>query len=158
MYNSVLRALMQTFLMTSISMWYSLRTASFESGTEITDFVFAILTLLATLFFPAFAYMLLIRKEGELPKPTFRARFDSLYQNLDVYKKAAYSNTSLFLLRRLLFAFTIVMCEASIVLQVGMADLLSTALLGFYLSVMPMTDGLNNFIQIFNEVIVLIAI
>ncbi len=61
-------------------------------------------------------------------------------------------------MRRLLFAFIIVMCKSSIVLQVGLADFLSTVLLAFYLSVMPMTDGLNNFIQIFNEVIVLISI
>lgn len=61
-------------------------------------------------------------------------------------------------MRRLLFAFVIVMCKSSIVLQVGLADFLSTVLLGYYFSVMPMTDGLNNFIQIFNEVIVLISI
>lgn len=116
MYNSVLRALMQTFLMTCISMWYSLRMASFDTSTQIVDFVFALLTLGLTLSFTVFTYMLLIRKEEHLPNPTFRAKFDSLYQNLDVYKKVAYSHTSLFLLRRLLFAFVIVMCKDSIVL------------------------------------------
>ena len=144
--------------MTCISMWYSLKAAGFETSTEIVDFIFALLTLIFAISFPIFAYLLLVKKEDQLPTPTFRAKYDSLYQNLDVYKKLAFSNISYFLLRRLLFAFVIVMCQSSIVLQVGMADFMSTALLGYYLSVRPMTDSLNNFIQIFNEIIVLVSI
>ena len=52
----------------------------------------------------------------------------------------------------------IVYCGKSIVLQVFLADILSTLLLAFYLSVWPMVGVINNGIQILNEIVVLVAI
>ena len=62
------------------------------------------------------------------------------------------------MLRRTLYAFIIVFCGSSIVLQVLAIDVLCTLLIAFYITVGPMIDKANNFIQIFNEVIVLVSL
>ena len=51
----------------------------------------------------------------------------------------------------------IVFCGSSIVLQVFLADTLSTILLAFYLRVKPMNGILNNVIEVFNESFVLVV-
>ena len=57
----------------------------------------------------------------------------------------------------MLFAIVIVFCGSSIVLQVFLADTLSTILLAFYLRVRPMNGILNNVIEVFNESFVLVV-
>ena len=57
----------------------------------------------------------------------------------------------------MLFAIVIVFCGSSIVLQVFLADTLSTTLLAFYLKVTPMVGFLNNTIEVVNESFVLIV-
>jgi len=77
---------------------------------------------------------------------------------LDYYKDKALPYTSFFLARRFIFAFVIVFCGSSLVLQVFLADLLSTLLLVFFISVGPMNDKFNNFIQVVNELTVLTCV
>ena len=81
-----------------------------------------------------------------------------MYQNLEYYKKAALANTSLFLLRRLLFAAVIVFCGFSLVLQVILADILSTLLLIYFIVAKPMVDIWSNAMQILNELVVLVCV
>ena len=64
----------------------------------------------------------------------------------------------MFLGRRIIFAFVIIFCAASIVLQVFLADILCTLLLVYYFTVMPLKNGLTNAVQIFNEVIVIVSV
>ena len=59
--------------------------------------------------------------------------------------------------RRFFFAWVIVYCGSSIVLQVALVEFLSTILLAYYLSVRPMVDRVNNFTQVFNEIVVLLC-
>ena len=61
-------------------------------------------------------------------------------------------------MRRLLFALVIGNVMRTIVYQVLLVDYLSLMLLAYYLSILPMNDKINNFIQIFNEFVVLTAI
>ena len=63
----------------------------------------------------------------------------------------------LFILRRFCFAYVIGQVTSDIVTQVMCIDTMSMMLLCYYISVKPMKDGINNFIQIFNEVAVLVA-
>lgn len=77
---------------------------------------------------------------------------------MEYYKKEALANTSFFLLRRLLFAALIVFCGPSLVLQVFIADILSTLLLIFFISVKPMVDQWSNLMQIMNELVVLTCV
>ena len=73
---------------------------------------------------------------------------------MDYYKPRALFNTSLFLVRRLVFAFIIVYSK-SVVMQVLLADCMSTLLLVYYLTVRPMNDWLSNTVQVVNECVVL---
>ena len=96
--------------------------------------------------FIIFTYKFLYWKKDVLREPTFKAKYDSLYQNLEYYKKSALANTSFFLLRRLLFAALIVFCGSSLVLQVFLADILSTLLLIYFIVSQPMVDTWSNVI------------
>ena len=60
----------------------------------------------------------------------------------------------MFLIRRLIFAYIIGQIMQGITIQIFMIYFLSCFLLGYYVSVMPMVDRVNNFIQIFNELLV----
>ena len=140
MFNSLLRALMQTYLQTCLSSWFSLQQTSFATSAGKVDFGLALVMIIACIGFIIFAYKFLHRKKDALREPTTKAKYDSLYQNLEYYKKKALSNTSYFLLRRLLFAAVIVFCGFSLVLQVILADILSTLLLIYYITVKPMAD------------------
>ena len=154
----ILRMCMQTFLVLTIQMWQSLRETSTSEVQGRVDLCIAIFILAYSIASIIFPFSFLNRNFERLPNPQFRAKYDSLYQKIDHYDRRALKNTSLFAGRRLLFAFIIVFCKGSIVLQVFLADILSTILLCFYLSVFPMDGVMNNGVQIFNEVVVLICI
>ena len=104
------------------------------------DFGLALVTIPASIGFIIFVYKFLHRKKDVLREPTFKAKYDSLYQNLEYYKETALANTSFFLSRRLLFAAVIVFCGSSLVLQVVLADVLSTLLLIYFITQRPMVD------------------
>ena len=63
-----------------------------------------------------FSFKFLLKNRENLPKPDFKKRYDSLYQNVEYYKYHALANTSMFAARRLIFTFIIVFCADSIVL------------------------------------------
>ena len=123
------------------------------------DYVSAITILLLAIAFIVLAYLNLERMyyKGSLSKAETKAKYDSIYANVDYWNPKALYNTSFFLARRLVLAFVIVYAARSLVLQVMIADVLSTALLIYYIQVMPMMDKLSNWIQIFNEVAVLLC-
>ena len=158
MYNSILRSFMQSYLLACISMWYYLLEKDFSSSEGIVNFCVALAILVVTVSFPIYAQCLLRKERDNLRDKTFKARYDSLYQKLDYYKRNSLVNTSLFLWRRLIFAFVIVFLSFCVVLQIFLIDVLSTLLLCFYLSVHPMWDGLNNAIQVINELVVLLCV
>ena len=64
MFNSILRALMQTYLINSIAMWRSFSETNFDSSEKIVDFVLAILFLVAYIAFPIYSCKFL-RKNQE---------------------------------------------------------------------------------------------
>ena len=158
MFNSILRALMQTYLLNSIAMWRSFKETNFDSSEKIVDFILAILFLAAYIAFPICTYKFLKKNNEKLPDPKFKVKYDSIYQNVDYHKERALPSTTLFLGRRIIFAFVIIFCGVSIVLQVFLADILCTLLLAYYFTVMPLISGLANAVQIFNECVVITAI
>ena len=81
-----------------------------------------------------------------------------MYLNVDYFNEHALAFTPLFLMRRLLFAAVIAYLDVNIVLQVLLADILSTLLLVFYITIKPMYDKINNAIQIINECVVLLCV
>ena len=70
----------------------------------------------------------------------------------------AFSFTLYFCVRRLAFAFVIGQVHWTIVYQTFVLDLVSTLMLCYFVSMQPMVDRINNAIQVFNEVVVLLCI
>ena len=77
---------------------------------------------------------------------------------MDPTRRAALQFTTYFCLRRLVFALVITQFSDAIVFQVLVADFAILAMLGFYLCVRPMKDTLNNAVQIFNEVAIILLL
>ena len=139
-------------------MWLCLRYTNVSSSSGKVDLIIAIVLLLVMFTIPVLVTCCLWKHRESMSDRAFKAKFDSLYQNVDYFKKSALAYPGLFLTRRILFAFTISFFSFSIVFQVMIADFMSTVLLGYYFTVKPMRDRLNNFIQIFNELAVLACI
>ena len=72
-------------------------------------------------------------------------------------KFEALNFTFVFMLRRLAFAYTICHLDSTITVQILIIDGMSTALLYFYVGSWPMVDSINNYTQIFNELIILVC-
>ena len=87
MFNSILRAIMQTFLATSITMWLSLRLTDVSNTAGVTDLCIALAFLIFSLVAPYLTLKFLRSKFDRLREPSFKARYDSIYQNLDYYKR-----------------------------------------------------------------------
>ena len=66
MFNSVLRALMQTYFASCIALGYGFAVTNFEESDGIFDFCLALVTLCAFLAFPIFSWKFLTRKKDEL--------------------------------------------------------------------------------------------
>ena len=65
MFNSLLRALMQTFLMTCIAMWYAFKSSDASSAAGVIDIGVAMLILVFAFAFPVIAYRLLMQLFSE---------------------------------------------------------------------------------------------
>ena len=61
-------------------------------------------------------------------------------------------------MRRLVFAYVITNVGFNMVTQVLILDFTCTAVLGYYLTVFPMKNGINNGIHIFNEIVVILCV
>ena len=118
MFNSVLRAFLQKFLGTSLAVLISLRNTDVKVEGGKIDLIISIflLTVMCMTILWVKGFLTKNSRREQLRRPNFKRRFDSLYQNVDYYKRDALIYPSLFMLRRLLFAFTIVFFSSSIVL------------------------------------------
>ena len=149
---------MQTYFANCIALFFNFTIVNFSDTQGIIDFCLALFTLATAVAFPVFSWKYLTRNKDNLAKPEFKAKYDSIYQNIDYYKERALANTSFFLLRRLLFSAVIVFCGSSLVLQVLLADILSTSLISYFILVKPSDSTMGNLIQIINELTVLTCV
>lgn len=157
MFNAILRAILESYLALSISMWFSWRNNRVAS---LPDFLTNLVITSYCFLFPFWQYRHLIRNRKRIvdKEREFSQRFDSLFTSIERLKLESLAFTLVFLARRLAFAYTICHLDYTISVQVLALDALSTAMLAYYITNAPMVDGVNNFIQAFNEVVILIAI
>lgn len=145
MFNSIIRALMQTYLQNCLIMWTTI--AAFESSTtqkKVETFV-ALALLAFSVALPIWSQKFLKRHKDDVQTTAFKQKYDSLYQNVNYHDLRALAYTSFFLGRRLFFAFVICV-GPHLVLQIALIDLASTVLLNYFTSILPMVDKVNNFI------------
>lgn len=158
-WNSLLRAFMETYLSSAIFFFFSLNRIETFDAKGKTELLTWLAMGLVLFLFPIQMVRFLLNRREELYKQVNRQRYGSLYQNVDVYKgPVAISYSFYFCLRRLIFALIVTHSFRTIVMQVFWIDFLTTALLVYYIQVLPMEDKINNFIQILNELVVLLSI
>ena len=117
-----------------------------------------VLTLIYLVAFPCISLYFLLKNKSRLETTTMIQKYGSLYQNVDPSRPNALWFTTYFCIRRLVFAVLICLLIKSLVLQIILADFTILAMLIFYVSNFPMKDNLNNFIQIFNEIAVILLL
>ena len=137
-------------------MWFAWRNTKAEPRV---DFITNLAITAFCFLFPFWQYKHLIdNRKLVMDDKVFDQRFGSLYTNIETGKLEALVFSFVFLVRRLAFAFVICQIFSTIVVQVMALDALSTAMLVYYLANRPMKDRTNNFIQIFNELVILVSI
>jgi len=151
MFNSVIRTLLQMYLLTAISTLVSLANFDKNGDRPGLNMTLAILIVIGLLAFPVFSYVHLKRNEDKLRTPDFKGSYGTLYQTVEYYKPEALVYTSIFLGRRLFFAATVAFLQSSVVLQVWLTVHASLLYMCWFVHVMPMIDWQNNAVQLINE-------
>lgn len=101
-FNSILRVGIQSYLRFSLLSFASMATISFDDKNTSINSVIGILMLTFVIAYPLFVWKFLSKNKLTLSNPAKRQRFDSLYQNLDVYTNTSLLLMPFFLFRRLL--------------------------------------------------------
>ena len=154
LFNSVLRACLESYFLVALASMYGLVHGKFDSSEGIVTFVVGLLALTYLILFPVLSHRYLLKKQEVLGGETAREKYGALFQNVDYMRAGSLRFTLWFCARRLAFAFAVViLAHGGVVLQILAADLAVMCMLCFYTS-LPMQNGLNNFVQIFNEIVV----
>ena len=129
-WNSLLRALLETYYSTAIVFFFTMGGIRAIGQSGRMEFMTWAITGTFLFCFPFVAFRLLFHRKEKLFTQEIRDRFDSLYQNVDVYKgPIAISFSLYFCIRRLAFACVIGQVHWTIVYQILVLDVVSTLLL-----------------------------
>jgi len=113
MFSSIFRAILISYLSTAISACYGLQ-AGLSNGT--TNFLVSLTTMVCLIAFPAFSQLFLAKRQEKVADKAFKLKYGTLYSGVEVYgKPESLSFTTLFCVRRLMFAFTVVFIHAFLV-------------------------------------------
>ena len=107
LFNSPLRACLQTFLVTIITLLASIKATDLDTTEGRIDFVLVLLIGLYSIAFVVFSWKFIRAKKAKLGEAAFKRHYESLYLNVDYHNPKALSFTSAFLVRRILYAAVI---------------------------------------------------
>ena len=146
MFNSVLRAMMVAYLALAIQVFYSWKQLKIEPGLETnTNFLLLLCLTLFAVGFPYWTHRFTFNNFNRVRNDDeFDQRYGTLFVSVKKDKYEGLIFSSVFLARRLLFAYTICYLSHTITLQVMVIDVLSTGYLCYMLLSRPMTECLNN--------------
>ena len=144
MFNSIIRAVLQMYLLTAISTLISTTNFDKEADRPGLNILLMILMLAGLLAFPVFSYFHLKRNEDRLRTPEFKGSYGTLYQTVEYYKPQALVYTTIFLVRRFIFAATVAYMNSSVVLQIWVTVHVSLLYGCWFVHVLPMVDWQNN--------------
>ena len=108
MFNSILRACLETYFLVALASMYGLIHGKFDSSEGIVTFIIGLITLTYLILFPILANRFIIKKKEILGGEHAIEKYGSLYQNVDYMRTSSLRFTLWFCLRRLAFAMTIV--------------------------------------------------
>ena len=150
MWSSLLRYMSQSYLHTAIICLTSLM--SFET-LSLKQKILSPLTLIYIVLLPLAFYSILSRQKDLNDKDT-KLSVGTLYINQDTVKRSAVHFSSVYLIRRLVFAITIVLVP-HILLQLYITIMCSLATLCYLVIWKPMENNVQNALAILNESVLL---
>jgi hypothetical protein len=155
-YNTVLRAMIESYYGITMTSALAIRDKwGWEDAESSINSLSSLLFLPYLIGFPIFIWWFLNKYRFALSDRDFSKRYNSLYLNVDYYKKAGLGFTAVLLTRKFVMVNDAVFMGFSPIAQVAVALYSSQLVAQFLVRVKPMVDGLNNFIQIFNELCIL---
>ena len=96
------------------------------------DIFLSFLVMIFCIGFPVWSARFLLLNREKVHTPEFKVKYDSLYQNINIYHKKALLFTTYFLVRRFFFAWVIIFLGPHLVIQVLSLDVISTLLLAYF--------------------------
>ena len=106
------------------------------------------------LILPYFSFFYLKENYIQLEEQEFKDKFETLYQNLFPLKSSVYKMTTIFCIKRLIYALVTVYLGEHIVPNVYSYTLIPLFSIGFNLNNRPMNSRVLNFMENINEVII----
>lgn len=142
MWNSILRAMIESYMSTTLGAFLAIKDKiNFSGGFEdVANSLGAFMMFPYIFGFPIWMAWFLRRNRFRLADPDFKGSYNSMYLNVDYFKKAGLTFQPILLFRRLFFAFNAVFMGFSGILQLGMSLYFSQMLAQYLVGVKPMID------------------
>lgn len=118
---------------------------------NLQPFITSMLQLVFSMSLPIFSYIFLTKNFELMSNPEFQAKFGTLYQNLNLDQREACVYTSLFCLKRILFAVSTCYLPNTVIANIYTYIYISLGTIGYIINYRPMNSGMLNKIEIFNE-------
>ena len=116
MFDSILRALLESYFLVAITTLYAVANVPEKASTEdIIAFSIGLGTLAYLVLFPILQHRFLLKKRLELGEPATKEKYGSLYTNVSHWSRHSLRFTLYFCARRFAFALIIVVLQKSIV-------------------------------------------
>lgn len=110
------------------------------------------------LLLPVLTFVILWRKRANLDADEVKMSLSTLYLNLNTRQFSAVVWSSVFMLRRILFAVSIALIGQNLVLQLTLLIYLTHGMLAFQVLNMPFQDLNYNLLALVNEILLLTAL
>ena len=153
MWNSIIRTAIESYYGIAMSVALNMRDSemSWEEPAKVVNSVGRLLFLPFLIGFPIWTNKFLVNNRFRLSDTDFKARYDTLYLNVDYFKPRGLRFVQLLLIRRAIMVTNAVFFGISPLMQIAICIYTSQLMCQFFVRIFPMIDRMNNFIQIFNE-------
>ena len=148
LWNSVIRGQIQYYFPVALIVF-----GSFKSGVPLVS----LFKLACLLTLPIFSFFHLRKNFDLIENKEFGEKYDTLYQNLYPLKPTVYQMTTIFCIKRLLFALSTVYLAEFVVPHMYVYIFVPLFFLGFSLNNRPYKSRMLNFKENMNESLVLIC-
>ena len=127
------------------------------SGTKSDklDFFFSLIIFSVLLLTLIFVTLLLQLRHADLESPAIKAKYNFLYEGLNIKTKLALLHKPIFIARRLLFMFIVVVFEDYMAIQVQSNFLCSLFVMMYLNLAKPIENKIQLRLEIFNEGVIL---
>lgn len=146
MWNSILRTTIESYYGIAMSVALNMRDSdmSWEKPTQMVNSLGILLFLPFLVGFPIWTYKFLVTNRFRLLDLDFKARYDTLYLNVDYFKPRALRFIQLLLFRRALMVLNAIFFGISPLLQITVCIYASQIMCQFFVRIYPMIDRMNN--------------